>query len=224
VNNKLKEKKMKLTNQSGAFLFTMLIAAVISMEGCASTDIQRSSETLTTMQTVDDDIKLIVVQLDATGASLDRLIKTGQSDVRMAFDVYTENISNFEEMEKNFAKHADEMQARGKDYFEGWQKDGTEYKNPQIQELSEQRRIQLDELYGSIAKNSLGAKEAFKAYVSDAKEIQIYLSNDLTSNGIEAIRPISRKLINDGDSFKYVIKDIQKAIERAREEMSRSGV
>jgi uncharacterized protein YjbJ (UPF0337 family) len=221
---KKKEYKMKLTNQSIAFLFTMLIAAVISMAGCASTGIQRSGEAMTTMQTMDDDIKLIVVQLDATGASLDQLMKTGQSDVRMAFDLYTDNISKFEKMEKDFANHADEMQARGKDYFEEWQKEGNKYKNPQIQELSEQRRIELEEIYGRIAKNSIGAKDAFKAYVSDAKEIQIYLSNDLTSNGIEAIRPISSKLVDDGDNFKYAIKNIQTAIERARAEMSQSGI
>jgi outer membrane murein-binding lipoprotein Lpp len=215
---------MKLTNQSVAFLFMMLIVAVISIAGCSSTGIQRSKEATTTMQTMDNDIKLVVVQLDATKASLDELTRPGQSDVKKAFDLYTDNVSKIEEMEKDFAKHADEMQARGKDYFEEWQKEGNKYKNPQIQELSEQRRIQLGEIYGRIAENSIGVKAAFKTYVSDVKEIQIYVSNDLTPKGIEAIVPISSKVVNDGDNLKYAIKNVQTAIERARGEMSQGGM
>lgn len=67
-------------------------------------------------------------------------------------------------------------------------------------------------------------KDAFKAYVSDVKEIQIYLSNDLTSKGIEAIAPTCRKVVIDGDNLKYAIKNIQTAIDRAREEMSQGGM
>ncbi len=181
---------MKLTNQSVTFLFTLFILSVISIVGCSSTGIKRSEKATTTMQTMDDDIKSVGVQLDATGASLDELTKSGQSDVKKAFNLYTDNVSKIEKIEKiekSFAKHADEMQARGKDYFEEWQKDGDKYKNSQIQQLSEQRRIELSEIYGKIAQNSIGVKEAFKAYVSDVKEIQNYLSNDLTPKGIDAI-------------------------------------
>lgn len=214
---------MKLTTQSVVLFFTMLIVAVIGLAGCDSTGRQRSKEATTTMQTMENDIRLVAVQLDATGASLEELMRPGQSDVKKAFNLYTDNILKIEKMEKDFAKHADEMKARGKDYFEEWQKEGDKYKNPQIQELSEQRRIELGEIYGRIAENSIGVKDAFKAYVSDAKEIQNYLSNDLTSKGIEAIVAISGKVVSNGENLKYAIKNVQTAIERARAEMSQSG-
>ena len=218
-----KEYKMKLINQSVCFHFTVLILAVISLAGCASTGIQRSEKATTTMQTMDNDIKLVIVQLDATGASLDELMRSGQPDVKKSLDLYTDNISKIQTMEKQFAKHADEMKERGKDYFDEWQKEGSKYKNQQIQELSEQRRAELGEIYGKIAINSIGVKDAFKAYVSDVKEIQIYLSNDLTSKGIEAIAPTSRKAVNDGDNLKNAIKSVQTSIDRARAEMSQPG-
>jgi hypothetical protein len=214
---------MKRTNQPVAFLFALLILTVISIVGCSSTGIKRSEKATTTMQTMDNDIKSIGVQLDATGSSLDNLTNPGQSDVKKAFNLYTDNASKIEKMEKRFAKHTDEMQARGKDYFEEWQKDGDKYQNSQIQQLSEQRRIELSEIYGKIALNSVGVKEAFKAYVSDVKEIQNYLSNDLTPKGIEAIVPISKKAVNDGDNLKLAIKNIQPSIESARAAMSQSG-
>jgi hypothetical protein len=126
-------------------------------------------------------------------------------------------------MEKRFSKHTDEMQAKGKDYFEEWQKDGDKYQNSQIQQLSVQRRTELSEIYGKIAQSSIGVREAFKAYVSDVKEIQNFLSNDLTPKGIEAIAPVSKKAVSDGDILNNEIKNIQPAIESARIAMSQSG-
>ncbi len=218
------EFKMKLTNRSTAIFSAILITAVVGISGCASTGMQRSQEVRTTMQTMDNEIKLIVVQLDATGASLQELIKPGQADVKKAFELYTDNVTKLAEKESNFSRHADEMAARGKEYFKEWKKAGNKYENPGIQELSEERRAAFGEIYGRIAQNSLGAKSAFKAYVSDAKEVQRYLSNDLTTNGIAAIAPIARKLVNEGNTLKYRMTGIQTAIEGARAEMSQSGI
>jgi hypothetical protein len=214
---------MKRINKQVALLFTMLIVVVLIVAGCASTGMQRSEKATTTMQTVDDNIKLIVVQLDATGASLAELMKPGQSDVKKAFELYTTNVTKMEKMEKDFAKHAKEMKTRGANYFTEWQKKGDQYENPEIQALSEQRRIELGEIYGKIAENSLGMDEAFKAYVSDVKEIQSFLSNDLTSKGIEAITPISRKAVTDGNRLKREINKLQLSIEAARSEMTHSS-
>lgn len=214
---------MKSSNQSVALFIGMLAAAVISVAGCASTGIQRSEAATTSMTTMDSDIKLAVVQIDATGASLDELTKPENSDVQKAFYLYSDNVSIIENMQKDFDKHADEMNARGRDYFEEWQKEGDKYKNQKIQELSEERRSELGGIYGEIATNSIGVKDDFNTYVSDLKEIQNYLSNDLTPKGIEAIAPISRKVANDGDQLKYSLGNIQTAIKRASAEMSQSA-
>jgi len=214
---------MKPSIQSLASFCTGLVACFIGMTGCSSTGIQRSEKATTTMQTIDNDIKQVVVQLDATGASLDDLMRPGQSDVKKTFASCTGNIAKIEAMEKRFAIHADEMKDRGKDYFDEWQKEGSKYNNQQIRELSEQRRAQLGEIYAKIAENSVGVKGPFKAYVSDVKEIQLYVSNDLTSKGIESIAPITRKAVDDGEKLKGAIKDLQTAIERARAEMSHPG-
>jgi hypothetical protein len=172
---------------------------------------------------MDNDIQSIAVQLDATNASLDALMMPNQADVKKAFDSFSKNVSKMEGMQKDFAKHTAEMKARGKDYFEEWQKKGTAYKNPQIQQLREQRRAELGDIYGQIAENSVGVNDAFTSYVSDIKEIQMYLSNDLTPKGIEAIAPTSRKVVDDGDSLKDAIKNVQTAIQKARESMSQTG-
>ena len=206
------------------FMFGMLMLSVFILTGCgSSTGMQRSEKATTSMETFDNDIKLVVAQIDATNASLNDLTRSSQSDVKKAFDLYKKQVSKIEDLQKSFAKHADEMNARGKDYFDEWQKDGDKYKNPAIQQLSEQRQQELADIYGQIARNSLGVKEAFQTYVSDAKQVLNYLSNDLTPKGIEAIAPTSQKVIYDGDNLKYSIKNVQTAVDRARAEMSQTG-
>jgi flagellar basal body-associated protein FliL len=217
------EDTMKRINKQVAFLSTILIVVALIVAGCASSGMQRSEKATTTMQSMDDEIKLVVVQLDATGASLTDLMKPGQSDVVKAFELYSTNVSKMEKLEKNFAKHAEEMKVRGASYFDEWQKQGDKYENPEIQALSEQRRKELGEVYGKIAENSVGMDEAFKAYMSDVKEIQSFLSNDLTSKGIEAITPISRKAVTDGNNLKREINKLQLSIEAAKSEMAHSS-
>lgn len=215
---------MKTLKYSTVLFYTLLAISMIGISSCGSTGIERSEETTTTMEKMDSDIKLVVVQLDATNASLDELMKTGQSDVKKAFDLFTANTEKMAKMEGDFIKDADAMKARGKDYFSEWQKEGSKYKNSRIQQLSEQRRNTLGNIYGQIAENGKGVRDAFKTYVSDLKEIQIFLSNDLTTGGIQAINPITQKVVSDGDNLKYNIRNVQTAIESARKEMQQTGI
>lgn len=172
---------------------------------------------------MDNDIQEASQQLDATGKSLDELMRLGQTDVKQAFESYKDNVGKMETMEKKFAKHAEQMKAQGNNYFEEWKKEGSEYENPQIQQLSDERRVELRKIYDKIAENSIGVDKAFKTYVSDIKEIQTFLSNDLTTKGIAAIGPTSEKVVSDGDSLKYAIQKLQTAIQDVQAEMSQAG-
>lgn len=206
-----------ITNRSPLFLTVFLLLA-----GCASTGMERSVDATTTMQTVENDIQQIVVQLNATGQSLANLVSPSQSDVKKAFDTFAVDVEKIEKMEASFSSHADEMQAKGKDYFAEWKKEGAKYDNPEIQALSDQRRDELGTVYGRIASNSIGVKTAFKTYVSDVNEIHTYLSTDLTSKGIDAIAEVSRRVVRDGADLKYAIKNMQSAIEAAKNEMAQT--
>lgn len=214
---------MKNLNKTRINIYIMFIIASSILLSCSSTGMQRSEKATTTMQIVENDINAVVVQLDATGSSLEELTKSSQVDVKKAYDLYSDNVSKLEKLHKQIIHHADEMNSRGNDYFEEWQKEGDKYKNAHIQELSDMRRNELSGIYNKIAENSVGVRDAGKAYISDLKEIETYLSNDLTSNGIKALSPISQKAVRDGDKVKYTIKNVQVAIDKARLEMSQSG-
>lgn len=214
---------MKLLNQTYTWHCALLIIAAFGITSCASTSMQRSEDTQTTMETMDNDIQEASSQLDATGASLDALMRPGQTEIKQTYNTYNNNVDKMVAMEKKFAKHAEEMKERGIEYFEEWKKEGTNYENPRIQQLSDERRAALGEIYDKIAENSIGVNEAFKAYVSDIKEIRTFLSNDLTTKGISAIGPVSNEVVRNGETLKYAIQNVQTAIQSARTEMSQTG-
>ncbi len=213
---------MDLCKQANLFLLSMLLLAFIAIAGCNSTSMERSNAARVSLQNMDSDIQSAIRQLDITGRSLDNLMSVSQSDLNKVFDTYSDNVSQIASFEEKFARHAAEMTNRGTDYFEEWQKEGTEYKNPGIQKLSDQRRAALGKTYDTIAENSIGVNEAFKTYVSDVEEIKVFLSNDLTAKGISAISPTSKKVISEGDNLMVALENMQIAIHGAREEMSQS--
>ncbi len=215
---------MKNFTKPGNAVAVLLLAMTFTIAACSTTGMQRSEDVQSDMRTVDNDIKVIVVQLDAINASLDELTKPGQADVKRAFDVYSENVSKIEKMEKDFSKHADQMTKSGKKYFEEWDKNKNQYDNPDLQRSSDERRAALGRTYDKIGMNNKGVKEAFKVYVSDVTEIETFMSNDLTNKGITSIALMSDRTVRNGIHLKNELVNLQSAIEDARAEMTQTGI
>ncbi len=215
---------MKINYVPAFAIVVILLAITITATACSTTGIERSEDVQSDLRTVDNDIKLVIVQLDAIGSSLDELTKPGQADVKRAFDVFSKNVSKVEKMEKNFSKHADQMTKSGKTYFEAWDKNKNQYDNPDIQKRSDDRRAALGNIYDRIGEKNKGVKEAFKIYVSDVSEIESYISNDLTTKGITSIESISDRTVRNGSILKNELVNLQSAIEDARAEMTQSGI
>jgi hypothetical protein len=197
--------------------------SILVLVACASTGEKRSATATTSMQTVQNDIKQALLQVDLTNASLEELIRPGQPDVKKALDTYSANVTKMENKGQLLVKHTDEMSAKRLEYFSEWEKQGDKYTNPEIRELSEQRRADLSEIFAKIPAASVGVKGALRTYLSDIKEIQKFLSNDLTSKGIESITPTAQKSIQDGANLKDAVVPVVTAIEEARVETTREG-
>jgi len=213
---------MKKLIISGNTILLFSLAMAFAISACSTTGLQRSDDVQSTMETVDNDIKSVVVQIDAIGASLDELTKPNQADLGKAFELFSENASKIKNMEQNFSKHAAEMEESGKAYFDAWESDIEEYDNAEIRQRSVERREALGETYDKIAENNVGVKEAFRTYVSDINEIERFLSNDLTGNGINSIKPISDDIVGNGSQLRNELRSLQSAIEEARMQMRRS--
>ncbi len=186
----------------------LLLGGIVSLSGCAMTGRERATDTATSMQAVEGDYRQALEQIDATNASLADLVEPLQGDTKKAFAVYAKNVDKMEKLGKQLAMHTEKMRTQGNDYLVEWE---NSYTNPEIRALSEQRRIEVREKYAKIPAASVGIKGALQSYLIDIKEIQLYLANDLTPQGINTIRPVAGRAVEDGDNLKETIHPVLSA-------------
>jgi len=210
---------MKLENRSLAFFTMLLLGTAAFLNGCATTGMDRSVKTSNSIEEVDSDIKKISIQIDVTATALDSLVKAGQPDLKKSFGAYSDAVANLESQGKLVIKHIEEMKLRSTKYFAEWEKQGDAYTNPRIRELSEERRKKLEEMYAQVPTAGSGIKLSYLAYLTDLKEIQKYLSNDLTPKGIEAVTPVADKTVQDLDSLRASLKPVITALEEIKAEL-----
>jgi len=202
---------------------SLTIAAGSSLTGCATTGAERATKATNTMQTVESDYRQVSMQVDATNASLQELINLNQIDMKKALDNYNTNVTRMQKLGKRLDKNTADMNAQGQNYFSEWEKQGNSYTNPQIRQLSEERRLQLRSVFSEIPEASIGVKGSLHSYIADISEIQRYLSTDLTSKGVEAITPVAQKAEQDGENLKTSVRPVLAAIDHAKTAMTQGG-
>lgn len=210
---------MKTRKHSLTFFSLLMVGAVAFLGGCATTGMDRSVKTSNSIQEVDDEIGKMVLQLDKTAASLDALVRPGQPEVKKSFDTYSDNVVKLEKEGNRVLRRMEEMKANSKEYFAEWELQGSAYKNPRIRELSEERRLKLAETYAKVPAAGAGIKVAYLAYLSDLKEIQKYLSNDLTPQGVETIAPVANNTVPDLEALKTSLQPVIAALAEIKAEL-----
>ena len=200
-------------NTTGTFCVNVA-AAGSSLTGCATTGTERAAKATTNIQTVEAEYRQIPAQVDLTNATLKDLISPDQTDVKKAFQAFKSNADKMEKLENQLEKNSAEMTAKGNDYFMEWEKENKDYTNPQIRQLSEERRLQLREEFAQIPQASVGVKGSLNAYVTQMKDIEKFFSNDLTAKGIEKMTPVARQAIQDGEAVKTSVNPVLAAIKR----------
>ncbi|MDZ4184828.1 MAG: DUF2959 family protein [Desulfuromonadales bacterium] len=210
---------MKNRVHSLALVAICLLATTSFLGGCAKTGMQRSVKASNSIEQVDSEMRKMVTQIDATAASLDAVVSPGQSDLKKAFNTYSSNVVDLEKTGDKVLKYMAEMKVNTKEYFTEWAKEGDAYTNPRLRELSQERQNKLADIYAQVPAANEGVKESYQAYMTDLKEIQMYLSNDLTPNGIASVTPITQKSVRDLDRLKASMRPVIYALDEIKAEL-----
>jgi hypothetical protein len=210
---------MKLRNYPLACCTLLLLGTAPFLGGCATTGADRSVRASNSIQDEQKEIRTLITQIDVTGSSLDALMVPGAPDLKKPFDTYSKNLHQLDSDGKRTIKRMDDMRARNKEYFAEWEKQGDTYTNPEIRQLSDERRSNLAGIYARIPEAGMGVKGAYRAYLNDLQEIQRYLSNDLTPKGIEAIAPMAGQTVQDREALKASLVPLLAALDAVHAEL-----
>jgi predicted nucleic acid-binding Zn-ribbon protein len=175
---------------------TLLVLAAgtsLFLAGCKSAGYQQADKTGEGIASFRDEVLNGKKAIDQTMVSLNGIATSASTDPRKAFETYTKSVANLESTANKVRKRGQDMQEKGKAYFAQWEQQLAQVKNPEIQQLATQRKAKLNEAFDKIKEVSEPLKAKFDPWMSDLKDLQTYLSNDLTVNGIDAAKELFAK-------------------------------
>jgi hypothetical protein len=145
-----------------------------------------------------DEIVEVKKSVDATMASLDKIVAAATTNPRSAFKSFDSSIPKIDSAAAKAKKRADDMRARGKEYFAKWEKDLAAVNDPEIRKLAEERRAKLQASFDKIKTSMEPARDQFNAWLAPLKDLQKYLGQDLTIGGIDAAKDLIAKTKSGG--------------------------
>ena len=185
----------------------VIAAAALLLAGCGTTaGYKQADKTGEGIARFREDIVTGKQAIDQTVTALGQVQVTADTNPRKAFQAYSKAVDNLDSAAANVRKSAQEMQAQGQAYFANWEKQLAAIQNEQIRTLAVQQRAKLQETFASIKRVAEPLKTQFDPWMSDMKDLQKYLSNDLTIAGVDAAKTLITKTQNEG-------REVQKSMD-----------
>jgi hypothetical protein len=190
-------------------LFLAALSAGVSwlMVGCGTTsNYKQADKTGAGIAEFRDEVLNGKKAIDDTMAALGQVAASATTDPRAAYEHYSKCVNDLDSTANKIRKRAQDMKDQGKAYFDQWEKQMAEVKNPEIQQLAAQRKAKLSETFDSIKNVATPLKDQFNPWMSDLKDLQKYLGSDLTIAGIDAAKPLFTKTETGG-------REVQKSMD-----------
>lgn len=204
------------------YLVVFAFGMTAFMVGCASTGPQQATKTTSSMRDAKDELLLTKAQVRATMTSLNSLVGQSENDLRKQYDQFTKEVKSTDKQAKMLRDRAAKMNAQSGAYFETWEKNLETIQNPDIRKRSEERRAKAFDSYKKIDTAMQSTNEAFDPLLADLKDIQRYLGNDLTAQGIAAISEVVEKANANATVVEEKLDAMIAEIDRVAAEMSAS--
>jgi hypothetical protein len=202
---------------SHSFPGTIFFAAVVlSITGCGSSP--DATEAVDSMGKFGIETAKVNDGIDAALESLDSLVTTQGDDLKTPFQAYSSQITALEEQAQVVKAQAQEMEAKGDEFFTAWEADTSSEGG-----VSPERRARLGQAYAKIKNDLIGARDAFQPFLGSLKDVQGYLKLDLSRNGLASVKDVAAKARADGDKVKARIESVLREINSVRGMLSTSA-
>lgn len=195
--NKIPNMKSKLVPQLTLVAGTLAIALFTS--ACASSSgYKQADKTGAGIAEFREEITNGKTAVDTTVASLGAIATSAHTDPRKAFEQFSDDVKDLESTANKIRKRAQDMKDQGAKYFEKWQAELATISNPDVRALAEQRKTKLQAAFDNIRVLSEPLKASFDPWLSDLKDLQTYLGNDLTVKGVDAAKGLFTRTTTGG--------------------------
>ncbi len=197
--------------------FGVLLLALITLTGCASTGYEKAAQTSTSLEKAARSIEQGNAQLDAVMAALSDLVNNPGSDLRKQYKLYVSEVDKLQSIATTVRKQADDIQKGGAEYLAKWDEELALIQNEAIRTRSEERRQQVSGQLMQIDAGFQQARNDFAPFMTDITDIRTALGADLTLSGLESVRDI----VNEANRE---IVPLRNSLNRLANEFKQMGV
>lgn len=167
------------------FSIPLLLAA--ALVGCATTAVERQEQTVSSVASTRKEMLDIRGQIDRTLASLNALVNASPNDLRKAYQQYAKNVEAMQKEAAAMDRHARAMEKQTGDYLAGWQRAQSEIQNPELRDVTGQRRELITHSFQRLQSAFREARREVTPFLTRLEDIRRAVANDLTVVGVSAV-------------------------------------
>jgi len=180
-----------------------IVSAFVSVLGCASDSgektagKQRAGAAVSGLKETRAELMSGKAQIDKTVAAMNAL-RDGQGQLPTEFATFNAELKKTEAQAAKTRARAADMRARSSEYQSKWRQEVGKIDDPALRAAANARAEKVRERYDGIAAKAGEARAAYEPFMKQLKNVQTYLSNDLTPAGVQSAGDVFDRATADG--------------------------
>lgn len=170
------------------------LLALAPAVACSTDGHIRADDTATRMTSLREALLGTKRQASVAIGSLDGVIQGRGGDAKLGYEKYARDVAITEDAIKSVDKRYEAVRSEAKKYFEEWEKQLGDIGSDEIRKRSEERRAAQVQQIERIDRAMVDAREALTPFVNRLRDTRIYLATDLSSAGLQSLRPVFDQL------------------------------
>jgi len=187
---------------------TALLVSIVALAGCSSSSgVSRAETAAASMAEFRSQVGEGKKQVDTVTASLNGMT-TVQGDLKPAYEKFVGELDRTESLAASLKAQADEMKAKGREFFKKWEEEIEQIKDPALREKAKARAGERSKQYANIEMVMGSVKGTWTTFSGELKDIKQYLSNDLTPKGVSSLSDTLKKSNLDATELKKSLDNV----------------
>ena len=179
--------------KNSLILNVLTLATAALLAGCASKGYEKGDKLSANIQAASTEIGALPGKIDGTLNALNDLVNKPQSDLRPAFQAFSDQLAGLTAAAQNIAGARKSMAGNGEAFLAQWDAQLAQIQNEDIKARSQARKDQVAQEMLDIKRSYAEADIAFKPFLADLQDVQKYLSVDLTPGGVGTMKDTAAK-------------------------------
>jgi hypothetical protein len=200
--------------QQPVHTWTVLLATM-ALIGCSSNPKgpERSAKAVESFKDTREHLADAGKQVGVTNESLLKLTTASAGDLRPVFNNFAENVRKMQDMAKEARERAEAMRAKTDAYTAQWQKEFSTISDEELRRTSEKRVAAAKAEFERVRTAATDVKGAYQPYMQGLQDVQTYLTNDLTADGVRSIGTKANDTIRKGETLQQRIAGLQSELD-----------